>query len=214
MGPGATSLSAWHKPFIAAPPYPAPPQWRVPGFGRSAMSHASSEAVNGFWPPRCPNPACHLSAASDRGGFFRHGYYSSQAREHRIPRFLCRSCRTTMSSQTFDSTYRLRRPELDDAIEREVARGTSLRGVARTLGINRKTVTRRLRRSIMMKSFEPATKKTGAVREHRVAEGSPSTRAASSSQTDGVSGGSSTTRPARAAQAGRVSEVSISRMRS
>ena len=111
------------------------------------MSHASSDVLSGFWPPRCPNSACRQSASSDRGGFFRHGYYSSHAREHRIPRFLCRSCRTTMSSQTFDSTYRLRRPELDDAIEREVARGTSLRGVARTLGINRKTVTRRLRRA-------------------------------------------------------------------
>lgn len=178
------------------------------------MSHASSDVLSGFWPPRCPNSACRQSASSDRGGFFRHGYYSSHARQHRIPRFLCRSCRTTMSSQTFDSTYRLRRPELDDAIEREVARGTSLRGVARTLGINRKTVTRRLRRAGVLKSTEPATRNAGAAREHRVAEASPAIRTASTSQTDEVSGGSSTARIARAAQAGRVSEVSISRIRS
>lgn len=179
------------------------------------MSHASSDVLSGFWPPRCPNSACRQSASSDRGGFFRHGYYSSHAREHRIPRFLCRSCRTTMSSQTFDSTYRLRRPELDDAIEREVARGTSLRGVARTLGINRKTVTRRLRRAGAMKSAETSeTRVAGRSHGHRVAEAPPSSRAANAPRTDRVSGVASTNGVARVAQAGRVSEVSISRMRS
>ena len=157
------------------------------------MNHAKSDIPVGFWPPRCPNSNCRQSASSDRGGFFRHGYYSSHAREHRIPRFLCRSCRTTMSSQTFDSTYRLRRPELDDAIEREVARGTSLRGVARTLGINRKTVTRRLRRSGAL------TVALAQERKHSL----PAQRM-----------GPAAAGRAGRVQAGRVSEVSISRMRS
>jgi len=52
-----------------------------------------------------------------------------------------------MSSQTFDSTYRLRRPELEHAIIREIAQGSSLRRVALVLGINRKTVSRRLFRA-------------------------------------------------------------------
>lgn len=51
-----------------------------------------------------------------------------------------------MSSQTFDVTYRLRQPDLGRLIAREVACGKSLRGVARALGVNRKTVYRRLRR--------------------------------------------------------------------
>jgi len=96
-----------------------------------------------------------------------------------------------MSSQTFDSTYRLRRPELDDAIEREVARGTSLRGVARTLGINRKTVTRRLRRAGVLRSAEEERRGPARVGAKRLAGGT-----------------------AAVVQAGSVSEVSISRMRS
>lgn len=164
------------------------------------MSHVSSDGLSGFWPPRCPNSNCRQSASSDRSGFFRHGYYSSHAREHRIPRFLCRSCRTTMSSQTFDRTYRLRRPELDVAIEREVARGTSLRGVARALGINRKTVTRRLRRSGALKSGE---------RFPVVALAQEPKHSLPAQRMSPAAAGR-----AGRVQAGRVSEVSISRMRS
>ena len=57
-----------------------------------------------------------------------------------------------MSSQTFDETYRLRRPELEDAIRSAVERGTSMRRVAEVLGINRKTVSRRLRRAERLRS--------------------------------------------------------------
>jgi transposase-like protein len=51
-----------------------------------------------------------------------------------------------MSSQTFNSTYRLRKPELENAILQELAQGASMRRVAEILGINRKTVSRRLMR--------------------------------------------------------------------
>jgi len=100
-----------------------------------------------FWPPYCPNDGCEQASAGRRGGFFRHGHYRTQLNGRRIPRFLCRSCRRTMSSQTFDVTYRLRMPELEQAILDEIARGSSLRRVAEVLQINRKTVSRRLRRA-------------------------------------------------------------------
>jgi transposase-like protein len=109
-----------------------------------ALMYHTSE---GFWPPYCPNTGC-IQARHPRGdGFLRHGYYSTRLRGDRIPRFLCKSCRRTMSSQTFDETYRLRMPELEDAIRKEVDRGISMRRVAEVLGINRKTVSRRLRRA-------------------------------------------------------------------
>lgn len=100
-----------------------------------------------FWPPFCPNENCNQSSTPRHDGFFRHGYYSTRGRSKRIPRFLCRACRRTMSSQTFDSSYRLRMPDLEKAILREIAQGASLRRVARVLGINRKTVSRRLFRA-------------------------------------------------------------------
>jgi len=100
-----------------------------------------------FWPPFCPNTGCAQASGSGRGGFFRHGHYSTRIYGRRIPRFLCRSCRRTMSSQTFDATYRLRMPGLETAILQEIARGSSLRKVAQVLCINRKTVSRRLKRA-------------------------------------------------------------------
>lgn len=100
-----------------------------------------------FWPPHCPNRECAQATQPRRSGFFRHGHYTTHALGRRIPRFLCRSCRRTMSSQTFDASYRLRRPYLEEAIIREIAQGASLRRVAQVLGINRKTVSRRLFRA-------------------------------------------------------------------
>jgi len=113
------------------------------------MKRRGTSHQSGFWPSRCPNEDCEQSSSSDAKGFFRHGYYMSQARRGFIPRFLCRACRRTVSSQTFDRTYRLRRPDLDAVIREAMSRGQSMRGVARELGINRKTVSRRLRREAM-----------------------------------------------------------------
>ena len=110
------------------------------------LTPRSSESES-FWPPCCPNPDCTQAATAGQRGFFRHGYYVTKVRGRRVPRFLCRACRRTMSSQTFNVTYRLRRPELDEAILHELAHGYSLRRVAQILGINRKTVSRRLMRS-------------------------------------------------------------------
>ena len=107
----------------------------------------SATEASGFWPPRCANPDCVQSSSPQKAGFFRHGHYTTRLQGKRVPRFLCKFCRRTMSSQTFDSTYRLRRPELEHAIIREIAQGSSLRRVAQLLGINRKTVSRRLYRA-------------------------------------------------------------------
>ena len=109
--------------------------------------HVHDLESSDFWPPFCPNTGCSQSAGAARSGFFRHGHYSTRLYGRRIPRFLCRSCRRTMSSQTFDATYRLRMPGLESAILEEIARGSSLRRVAQVLCINRKTVSRRLRRA-------------------------------------------------------------------
>jgi len=107
----------------------------------------TARETKSFWPPHCPQPECSQAAASVPLGFFRHGYYTARGQARRVPRFLCRFCRRTVSSQTFDETYRLRRPELEGAIIREMAQGSSVRRAAEVLGVNRKTISRRLMRA-------------------------------------------------------------------
>src|SRR5512132_4117213 len=65
-----------------------------------------------FRPPFCPSPNCrfHLNAAGWR--WIRWGSYSRQCEPRIIPRFRCGHCRRGFSSQTFSTTYYLKRPEL------------------------------------------------------------------------------------------------------
>lgn len=124
------------------------------------MIGSDARESEAFWPPYCPNPECNKTGVSGRAGqtgFFRHGYYVTRFGRKRVPRFLCRGCRRTMSSQTFHASYRLRRPDLEHAILREIAQGASLRRVAQVLGVNRKTVSRRLIRARRMSTFEGLT---------------------------------------------------------
>jgi len=111
------------------------------------MLDAPHAADTSFWPPYCPGPDCPQSRKTLSDGFLRHGHYLTSVQRRRVPRFLCRRCRRTVSSQTFDRTYRLRRPNLEEEIIRGLAQGQSQRQIANLLGINRKTVSRRLMRS-------------------------------------------------------------------
>jgi hypothetical protein len=61
-----------------------------------------------------------------------------------VTRFRCRGCRRTFSFTTFRYAYRQKKPHLDAALLELVCSGVSLRGAARLLSINRKTVTRKL----------------------------------------------------------------------
>ena len=65
-----------------------------------------------FNPPFCPIPWCrfHLDPAGWRWVHF--GAYSRQCEPRIIPRYRCCDCRRTFSSQTFSTTYYLKRPEL------------------------------------------------------------------------------------------------------
>ena len=75
-----------------------------------------------------------------------HGWYTTR-RKGSVQRFRCRKCHLTVSTQTFDPTYRLQKSgTVDAAICQQVAAGKPVRQIARALGINRKTVYHRIRR--------------------------------------------------------------------
>jgi transposase-like protein len=86
-----------------------------------------------FVPPFCPNTACQRHEQPRAGFFVRHGFYLAACRPAPIPRFRCRSCRRTFSTQTFRQDYRDRRPELNEPLFVRLVSGTGYRQLARTM---------------------------------------------------------------------------------
>jgi hypothetical protein len=65
-----------------------------------------------FKPPFCPNPACEKHLDPRSWGFKKIGFYCRRAAPRRIQGFLCGHCRRSFSSQTFSTSYWLKRPDL------------------------------------------------------------------------------------------------------
>ncbi len=65
-----------------------------------------------FIPPFCPRSDCRHHRCSLGWRYRRHGWFLSQASPRPIPRFRCGHCGHTFSSQTFSTTYWLRRPDV------------------------------------------------------------------------------------------------------
>jgi hypothetical protein len=99
-----------------------------------------------FAPPFCPNRKCPLNRVADAGFARPHGWYYSRALGRLIPRYRCSGCRRTFSYSTFRFSYRQKKPHLDATVMRVLCSGVSLRGAARLLEVNRKTVARKLAR--------------------------------------------------------------------
>jgi len=99
-----------------------------------------------FRPPFCPNPHCrHHRAPSGR--FWVHaGVFHRKARPHVIRRFRCKTCRRWFSTQTFDTTYWLKRPELQRAIWLRSVECVAHRQAARGLGVVHSTVQHQVER--------------------------------------------------------------------
>ena len=107
-----------------------------------------------FRPPFCPNPACDYHSTSRGWRYVRWGSYTRTCpRVRTIARFRCSHCRRTFSRQTFQTTYWLRRPELQATICERLLSGSGLRQIARFLHCSPTTVmthTARLGRHAML----------------------------------------------------------------
>lgn len=99
-----------------------------------------------FFPPHCPNEACPAHLRGRPFPWIRRGSYRRRCDGRSVPRFLCRTCRRTFSSQTFRLDYRFRRVTLDFPLFLELASKMTLRQLARVHGCRRETVERRLDR--------------------------------------------------------------------
>ena len=107
-----------------------------------------------FRPPFCPHPACDFHRVSRGWRYVRWGSYTRTCpRVRTIPRFRCSHCRRTFSKQTFQTSYWLRRPELQATICERLLSGSGLRQIARFLHCSPTTVmthTARLGRHAML----------------------------------------------------------------
>ena len=93
-----------------------------------------------FTPPHCPNPDCGFHRNSTGWRFRRYGFYLRCAAPRRIQRYRCSHCQRTFSSQTFSSTYWLKRPRLLTAVYEGLIACAGLRQMARAHGVSPATV--------------------------------------------------------------------------
>ena len=84
-----------------------------------------------FVPPFCPRAHCrfHLSAVGWR--WVRFGCYQRQCEPRVIQRFRCGHCGSTFSTQTFSTTYYLKRPELQAPVFHRLLACSGFRQIAR-----------------------------------------------------------------------------------
>jgi transposase-like protein len=90
-----------------------------------------SGTLASFVPPFCPRITCpfHTSALGWR--WILYGHYTRDASPQRIARFRCVHCRRTFSTQTFSTTYYLKRPQLLEPIAHRILACSGYRQIAR-----------------------------------------------------------------------------------
>ena len=107
----------------------------------------SSNIPQGWQPPHCPSPNCQYHKPLPEGfPFKKAGFYHRDLDGRRIQRFACKACHVTFSTQTFSTTYWLKRPDLASRIFMRTVGGMANRQIARSLHIKPATVDRHLAR--------------------------------------------------------------------
>jgi len=90
-----------------------------------------TEKLRTFKPPHCPRSNCRYHHCANGWRWERHGTFTRQCEPRVIPRFRCLHCRATFSSQTFSTTYYLKRPELLEQIGHRLNTCSGYRQIAR-----------------------------------------------------------------------------------
>jgi len=122
----------------------------------------------GFIPPHCPNPNCTYHKQLTAGWRFKRiGYFRRQLNPTRIQRFLCLHCRRSFSTQTFATTYWLKRPDIFAQLLTKTTGCMANRQIARDLHVAPSTIDRQLSRlgrhcllfhTQLMRSAKPVNK--------------------------------------------------------
>jgi transposase-like protein len=95
-----------------------------------------------FRPPHCPYPECISHSGTPTWRYTRKGFFWRRARPQKIQRYVCHHCRRSFSSQTFSTTYFLKRPDLQPLVLVRGASGSAFRQIAFELGVAHSTLVR------------------------------------------------------------------------
>lgn len=93
-----------------------------------------------FTPPFCPNPSCPSHAEPHTWRFKKKGFYTRLRGPRRVQRYVCQRCHRNFSSQTFATTYWLRRGDLLAPLFHRLLSCSALRQIAREFGVAPSTV--------------------------------------------------------------------------
>jgi transposase-like protein len=98
-------------------------------------------------PPFCPNPDCRFHHHQpDRWPYQKYGSFRRKHPPHTIQRFRCKACQRTFSTQTFCTTYWLKRSDLLPRVFKHTVAGSANRQLARAIGCSSATVDRMIGR--------------------------------------------------------------------
>ena len=123
-------------------------------------------------PPFCPNPRCDSRRNSCPWRFKKKGFFLRDQKPQRIQRYLCQHCGRNFSSQTFSTSYWLRRGELLVPVFHRLVSCSGFRQIARETGVFHSTIRRlseRLGRHCLL--FHERWRPTSAPREPLVLDG-------------------------------------------
>jgi transposase-like protein len=93
-----------------------------------------------FTPSFCPNPRCDSRTNPTTWRFQRKGFYPRRRPPHRVQRYRCSHCRRCFSSQTFSTTYWLKRPDLLEPVFHRLIACSALRQIAREHQVSHSTI--------------------------------------------------------------------------
>jgi transposase-like protein len=95
-----------------------------------------------FVPPHCPRSDCRFHRCALGWRWRRYGAFTRDCSPHRIPRFRCGHCGHTFSSQTFSTSYWLKRPDVFERTAHQLLACSGFRQIARKPRCSPSTVRR------------------------------------------------------------------------
>ena len=97
--------------------------------------------MEAWTPPFCPNPVCEYHCGKEGWKWIEFGFFSrKRCLPTQIQRYRCLRCRRTFSTQTFQTSYWLHKPDLLSLIFRRIQGCSGLRQIALDSGISPSTV--------------------------------------------------------------------------